>query len=83
MPLRRRGRAPSFHNLSHDKAYTPHLSIAYLSMSRTDIMNEGICEAIVRDDPDTMNTVRAKWLSFWWTEGTVSEWKRICKVELK
>eukprot|EP00518_Triparma_eleuthera_P002648 CAMPEP_0182455116 /NCGR_PEP_ID=MMETSP1319-20130603/1430_1 /TAXON_ID=172717 /ORGANISM="Bolidomonas pacifica, Strain RCC208" /LENGTH=331 /DNA_ID=CAMNT_0024653151 /DNA_START=139 /DNA_END=1131 /DNA_ORIENTATION=- len=79
-PLRRRGRVRSFHSLTSGKAYTPHLSIAYLSMSRTDIMNERVCEEIVRDDPDTMKTVKAKWLSAWWTEGKVEDWKRICRV---
>ena len=51
-------------------------------MSRTDIMNEKVCEDIVKKDSETMKIVKAKWLSAWWTEGTVEEWKRICRVPL-
>jgi len=80
--LAKRGRSGSFHALSTGKAYTPHLSIAYLDMSRTDIMNESVCENIVKENPETMQPVRAKYLSAWWTKGKVEDWKRICKVAL-
>jgi hypothetical protein len=36
----KKGRSGSFHSLEGGKAYTPHVSIAYLDMSRTDLMNE-------------------------------------------
>lgn len=81
-PLTKKGRSGSFHSLQGGKAYTPHLSIAYLDMNRTDIMNEGVCERLVEGRPELMKPVRAKYLSAWWTKGQVKDWRRICKVQL-
>ncbi|GMI46225.1 hypothetical protein TrCOL_g4676 [Triparma columacea] len=81
-PLMKKGRSGSFHSLQGGKAYTPHVSIAYLDMSRTDLMNEEVCEKLVKGKPGLMKPVQAKYISAWWTEGQVKDWKRICRVKL-
>jgi hypothetical protein len=80
--LLRRERSPSFHNLEGGKPYTPHVSIAYLHMTRTDLMNEEVCGAITQANPGIMSSVRAIGLSAWWTEGGAGDWVKICEVKL-
>jgi hypothetical protein len=77
-------RSDSFHSLSGGKAYTPHVSIGYLDMSRTDVINEVICKQIEEEQREGVmkKGIRAKYISAWWTLGKVEEWKCIAKVPL-
>ena len=77
-----RGRSPSFHTLEGGPAFTPHVSIAYLSILRTDLINPAICARLQKEVPGLMDSVRVKGISAWSTEGPVSEWKKICEVAL-
>lgn len=75
-------RSMSFHSLSGDRAYTPHVSICYVHMDRTDVMNEAVCEDLVLKRPELMKNVRARYLSAWSTKGGLQDWKRIARVPL-
>lgn len=73
----------SFHTLDGGPAYTPHVSLAYLDIQRTDVMNAKVCEELEGSDGGgLMKTVRVKSVAAWWTEGGVGDWRRITGVDL-
>jgi len=83
-PLKKQDRSDSFHSLSGGKAYTPHVSMGYVDMARTDVVNEDECERIEKEERVGIMSkgIRAKYLSAWSTEGKVADWKLITRVPL-
>ena len=69
-------RSPSFHHLEGGPAYTPHVSVGYLDIARTDVMNQHVCAKLAREHKGLEEVVRVTAISAWSTEGKVGQWKR-------
>jgi len=61
----------------------PHMSLVYAPEAQEDfLMKETARLASLKGGKSLLEPMRAKYLSVWSTEGKISDWKRIAKVEL-
>ena len=59
----------------------PHISLIYAPVNSLKLL-QADANKLAKEEPFLLEPLRAKYLSVWSTEGTISEWKRIARVEI-
>jgi len=71
---------PPDERFSGEKNFTPHISLCYAPESETRLMD--MMNLMAKDETSLLKPLRAKFLCVWNTQGHISDWRRIARVEL-